>query len=138
MDIFPKDLQVQIHSNLIITFNEESKFIGDKYIYVYFLYDYIPGGEDIIRYIGISNNPKYRLVQHIIDNKTKATKKLNWIRNKINNNQQIRLHLKERCNDRKVALAFEQYYIEMHKETLYNSIQEINRINTKHKIVIDI
>lgn len=49
-----------------------------KITYIYGLYE-----NDVIKYVGKSNNPKSRLNQHIYESKVKEGKKHSWIRHMV-------------------------------------------------------
>jgi hypothetical protein len=78
----------------------------DKYIYA--LKD--PNTHKI-RYIGSSNNPNKRYKEHISDTKREKTKKSNWIKNLIKNNQKPILEILEKTSLNEFE-GLEKKYIE--------------------------
>jgi len=87
----------------------------DKYIYA--LKD---PNTDKIRYIGSSNNPDKRLKEHISDTKREKTKKSNWIKKLLKNNQQPILEILEKTSISEFE-ALEKKHIEQ-QESLGNKL----------------
>lgn len=60
----------------------------DKYSYIYGLYNV---DEEIIRYIGKSDNPKRRLQEHIQSSKFKKTHRDTWINSVLSKEGKVNL-----------------------------------------------
>lgn len=62
-------------------------FLKVVFIFMYYLYYLLDPNTDIVRYIGITNNPDRRLKEHIRDCKKSNSHKDNWLKSLLENNQ---------------------------------------------------
>jgi hypothetical protein len=86
-----------------------------KITYIYALYE-----DDNIKYIGKSDNPKYRLSQHIYECKKKIGLKHDWVRYMIESNKEIKLKILEVVPHDKWEQK-EKSWISKYKDVLTNT-----------------
>jgi predicted GIY-YIG superfamily endonuclease/DNA-binding CsgD family transcriptional regulator len=81
----------------------------------YYVYALSSSEDDIIRYIGITNNLKRRLNKHLHSFKHKTTKVSSWIKNVINNNFTLKMSIIDEVNDYNLLNQKEIEYIKIFK-----------------------
>lgn len=102
---------------------------------VIFIYQLISSLDNVIRYIGITNNPSTRLSHHLTE-KDKNHKN-SWIKNVLNNNGKIQMVIFDYAENLEHALIKEEKYINKY-ENLTNLCLRPTQPNTKKCYLYDL